>query len=181
MEIKLLKCSVIMLPTEDVAKLGSLAIGKFKGLFQYKSKREIEEYMDNIRNEDKPQHLYLGSSCSEIKEGDWVINLHVKNCIWQADEDAVFWHTFGAPDPKWLKVEATTDKSLNLPSIPQSFIEEYVSKQGEIKEIVLELVEKCVFDFTARCTQGNCSCNFIPKIENGGNVIIHSIEPAKQK
>lgn len=107
-------------------------------------------------------------------------NINPKERLRNTWIDAVFWHTFGAPYPKWLKVEAITDKSLNLPSIPQLFIDEYVSKQGEIKEIVLELVEKCVFDFTARCTQGNCSCNFIPKIENG-NVIIHSIEPAHEK
>ena len=38
-------------------------------------------------------------------------------------------------------IEATTDASLNLPLIPESFIEAYIAKQGDISECEIELNE----------------------------------------
>lgn len=41
--------------------------------------------------------------------------------------------------PWYHKIEATTDKSLGLPLIPKSFIEEYVQKQGKIDKVYIRL------------------------------------------
>jgi len=38
-----------------------------------------------------------------------------------------------------LKIEATTDQSLNFPLIPQSFIEKYVEEQGKIDEAMINM------------------------------------------
>lgn len=76
----------------------------------------------------EPLHLYLVSD-REIKEGDWYMNtlagrLHKSNDAGPPPNDGYF-----------KKVEATTDKSLGLPLIPQSFIEEFVQKQGKIDKV----------------------------------------------
>lgn len=40
-----------------------------------------------------------------------------------------------------IKIEATTDPSLNLRLIPQSFIEKYVEEGGNIKEVMINLID----------------------------------------
>lgn len=43
-------------------------------------------------------------------------------------------------NPNWCyRIIATTDKSLNLPLIPNSFIQKYVEKNGDIKQVMVEL------------------------------------------
>jgi hypothetical protein len=77
------------------------------------------------------QHLYLVSD-REIKEGDWVLATdenHVR---------VIAPFQFGFKQGE-QKVEATTDKSLGLPLIPQSFIEEYVQKQGKIDKVKIQM------------------------------------------
>ena len=44
------------------------------------------------------------------------------------------------------KIEASTDPYLNLPLIPQSFIEKYVEKQGKIDEVMIELCDRLLYD-----------------------------------
>lgn len=75
------------------------------------------------------QHLYFTSS-EEIKVGDWSIVTYL-----DTNKQEAVYNTAGGIIAE--KVIATTDKSLGLPLIPQSFIEEYVKSSGEIKEVEL--------------------------------------------
>lgn len=77
----------------------------------------------------QPQHLYLVSD-REIKEGDKYITYDNTICERYAS----------IPLEGSRKVEATTDKSLGLSLIPQSFIEEYVQKQGEIDKVEIKML-----------------------------------------
>ena len=83
-------------------------------------------------------NLYFTSN-EVIKEGDWYI---YDNRVFQSegqDYNGTFnlvLHRGGWTKASLCtKVIATTDKSLNLPIIPQSFVEEYVKSNGEIKEV----------------------------------------------
>lgn len=79
----------------------------------------------------QPQHLYLVSD-REIKINDKYINTFTdkieKN---DSNEEGI--------DDIYKKIEATTDKSLGLPLIPQSFIEEYAQKQGKIDKVKIHI------------------------------------------
>lgn len=82
----------------------------------------------------QPQHLYLVSDM-EIKEGDWCYHRsHEPYTVGKASKQTIM---------HWgcKKIEATTDKSLGLPLIPQSFIEEYVQKQRNIGKVYISFEE----------------------------------------
>lgn len=81
------------------------------------------------------QHLYFCSD-DEIKEGDWFINI-ITNRIFGP---ATYADVENRRDGKdyMVKVVASTDSSLGLPLIPQSFLQEYVRSNGNIKEVWLE-------------------------------------------
>lgn len=72
----------------------------------------------------KSQHLYLISD-QKIKLFDWAISDGVV-----VKYNGLHWYEIGDK-----KIEATTDPSLGLPLIPQSFIEKYVKKQGKIDKV----------------------------------------------
>lgn len=108
----------------------------------------------------KAQHLYLVSE-EEIKEGDWMMmkDDHPKGRLRKCWEIYPAFAEYGddreqlmiddPKDPKrgfgflrrseTYKVIATTDKSLSLPLIPNSFIEEWVAKQGKIDRVKIKL------------------------------------------
>lgn len=88
----------------------------------------------------KAQHLYLVSD-EAIEVGDiWMKptgKINISACS-----------TVAFNNPEWLnssdcvhikKVVASTDTSLNLPSIPQSFLEKYVESNGSINEVEIEM------------------------------------------
>ena len=86
-----------------------------------------------------PQHLYFASD-REIKEGDWMLHILDKTPIkYYPDDYPTIKH---ASEYEYRKIEATTDSSMNIPLIPQSFIEKYVESQGEIKEVMIEMEER---------------------------------------
>jgi len=118
MENKLL-CKSVMLPGEGPIK--------FQPIFNnyYLSSYPLKEGL-------VPQHLYLISD-EMIKEGDWGLNIYdqrIDKCI-KSNKESIQEH--------WRRIEATTDKSSGLPLIPQSFIEEYVQKQGKIDKVYIQL------------------------------------------
>ena len=151
-----LKCKIVMLPTEKATWPNCLWLNKISGILHLDtSYNHKPQTIDPIGDGILPQHLYfvsereviindyyivelysIGNSrtsigfrveqCESIIDVCWVNNItgdktrHIKNCF---------------------KVEATTDPSLNLPLIPQSFIEKYVEKQGEIDEVMIEIIE----------------------------------------
>lgn len=94
----------------------------------------------------------------EIKQRDWVIggniereNHYIRQC---SDLETVEHHNKliavrkqandnGRPFPPnivFAKIIATTDSSLGLPGIPESFIKEYVAANGAIDEVALQLI-----------------------------------------
>lgn len=80
------------------------------------------------------KHLYLVLD-REIKEGDYYIDTLAKHQkVWKMYPEGI-----DLSLNEMRRIEATTDKSLGLPLIPQSFIEEYVSKQGKINKVYIEL------------------------------------------
>lgn len=86
------------------------------------------------------QHLYLTSSEDVTEEGEVFYfaegvelaggkKYYIGRAIRPYAERFDLYHLFHR------KVIASTDKSLGLPLIPQSFIEEYVQKQGKIDKV----------------------------------------------
>jgi hypothetical protein len=68
------------------------------------------------------QHLYVISE-EEIKEGDWYID-DGDNVRQSVTSDNSYWERRS----DYMKIIATTDKSLNLPSIPHSFIAYFIEQ-----------------------------------------------------
>lgn len=89
-----------------------------------------------VQDSKYTQHLYLVSD-REIKKDNWIWDKR-DNWFGQADKPM-------HPDyikENYRRVEATTDKSLNLPLIPHSFIQEYVDKQGKIDKVAIQLYHR---------------------------------------
>lgn len=103
------------------------------------------------------QHLYLVSD-EEIKEGDWFRSASsIVKCVRREvyrpttaqksvnslyDDQGREWFSDDSQ-----KVKSTTDKSLFLPLIPSSFIEEYVAKQGNIAKVKIKSIISFNGDF----------------------------------
>lgn len=83
------------------------------------------------------QHLYFISN-DEIRNRDYVIMLddfdHVFSTVQQYTAEPEQ-HI----NKNHRRVIATTDKSLNLPLIPESFVSKYVEEQGNIKEVMIDM------------------------------------------
>jgi len=128
------KCKVIMLPTK---KAIDFCIGKNNGELSIMTRGKCGNKVFEVGFKESncnqvPQHLYLVSK-EKIKEGDWCLDKR-DNTIFKA---AKLMHKYYMPN--FSKIEATTDPSLNLPLIPQSFIEKYVEKEGKIDEVNIKL------------------------------------------
>lgn len=79
------------------------------------------------------KHLYLVSD-EPIKKGDWAYS-EITHVLTFAGEDTESGYS------GYKKVEATTDPSLNLSTIPKSFIEKYVEEQGKIEYVYYEIID----------------------------------------
>lgn len=132
---------VIMLPTNK----SNLALFSNSDDYDNKIVDKLQFFKDEVESLEynlKPQHLYFTSN-EEIKEGDkfiWKSQMYGNTEIYTFKEDVGYGIKIAEGyivnhSGNCGKVIATTDKSLNLPLIPQSFIEEYVKKNGEIKEV----------------------------------------------
>ena len=124
-----LRCSVVMLDASKASEI-TLIIMVGDGSLAYNSQK-LNSSFDKF-NVNK--HLYLISN-REIKEGDWLYS-NITNSFCQRINMAD-----GYNKNVFKRIEVTTDTSLNLPLIPQSFIEKYVSVQGNIKEVMIEIVD----------------------------------------
>lgn len=153
-----LLCSVIMLPTNEVPSypwLSKLQHDKFD-----RKKGWITMMIHEDHNLEL-QHLYLVSD-REIKEGDYVVDQWYKENVMlvskiehtygldpEEHRGAKEHHTFTDKRTNYIhhifqhrKIEATTDKSLGLPLIPQVFIQEYVKQQGEIDKVYIQFYHR---------------------------------------
>jgi len=139
-------CKVVMLPTNE------------KSNIWWSGQKLLFNNTPEDPSRGECQYLYVLSD-DEIKEGDWFINrqyfIEVNDepeyDIWQCDDKTIL-------DVDCKKVIASTDPSLiikgeypynanidlNLPSLPQSFVEEYVSKYNKgnkIEDIMVKYEE----------------------------------------
>jgi hypothetical protein len=176
------KCQIVMLPTNSLTtKL-------------YRSKFEDKLYYnDGVGNLNRRFYLYICSD-REIKEGDWCIYKNkfgathlckaFKEKPWNNDGKTVSrmlykasWHSLEidegiTPLPDEIfKIEASTDKSLSLPTPSKEFIQKYVEKYNEgnsIREVLVEMSDtittcpECAYVMSydaMRCT--NCNTEMI--------------------
>lgn len=129
-----LLCRVVMMATEDEnARVCRYTNGKLA----YNS--DILAYHTN-------QHLYFTSE-RDILPGDWCLFFDSFDNLW-TDRPLQYDPQQGHVLNKGLrKVEATTNRDLILPLVPQSFIENYVRENGGIKEVNIEMGETLSGDF----------------------------------
>ena len=140
-----LKCKVVMLATEKSNLFqqtrdiwGSPTVCKL-------SYSDNQTYIDNIylvnsgraatNAQDKYNfyHLYFISD-EKIQIGDYYTIY-----------DSMSIHKAGGMNQQWYnemckKVVASTDSSLSLPMIPESFVKEYIETNGEINEVFIETI-----------------------------------------
>lgn len=141
---------VVMLPTNEKAKIGTNVIVKHNTTLAYGKK--VQEPYNMVETE---QHLYFLSD-EEIKEGDWGIS--------KLNEIVQFKKNYEST--LYKKIIATTDKSLiipydgktpisenwegyKLPQPSQSFIEKFVeeyNKGNVITEVLVEYEDKVAMD-----------------------------------
>lgn len=113
------KCKVVILATERTSDL-----------YIWYDKLEFSKLDQKVNC----QHLYITSD-DEIKEGDWVIET-LNKVIFQVKNS-----TNDYRDSTFKKIISTTDKSIDLPEIPQSFINQYIesyNKGNVITEVMVE-------------------------------------------
>ena len=207
-----LKCKVVMLPIEKAVELDNdskikrfqryLTLGKISNELRY----DIPFWIDNSI---QLQHLYFVALPTEeqkkrgigvIKEGDWFLSdgrisiihspmYNVEKCI-GVDNEWIYGNINGKDlgnNPNFsFKIEATTDPSLNLPLIPQSFVDKYVEKQGKIEEVLIEMEE--VINCNNNTYRNNistskiltycseCIKSFIPRLRKDNTVIVSKVE-----
>lgn len=111
--------------------------------------------------EGQPQHLYFTTD-EEIKEGDYCVayqtilsNNNQNHYIRESYIDIVIFterkiKTSGRYDTiDCKKIVASTDPSLGLPAIPQSFLQDYVKNNGKIDSVWLEtnnMLHGCIYE-----------------------------------
>lgn len=126
------KCKIVMLPTNEKAKMGDLALSKTGVLNIVKNTDWLNLY------QPIKQELYFLSN-EKIKEGDWYYNTvrkEVMLCESKIEEES------NKLFPQYAKkVIATTNNSLNLPFIPQSFIIKYIEEYNKGNKIQWVMVD----------------------------------------
>lgn len=114
------KCKVVMLATEE-----KVDIGAPNWWLQGQKKLIINNLISN---------LYITSD-DEIKDGDWIYNFETEEIIQCIGKGSL---------RNWKKILASTDKSLNLPSPSEQFIQKYIesyNKGNVITEVTVEYEE----------------------------------------
>ena len=161
---------VITLPTKEI-KIGSI-VSNFDELLAIviPYSHSTEDYIMTTEGGGNPIHvkalnLYLTSK-EYITKGVWVlIKIDDKWEVQRAIEDFPSVH-------HCRKILATTDSTLGLLPIPQSFIEDYVDKEGKIKTVDIRMESKEI-----DCPDGIEGCEvshqrISPKLDSNGCVII---------
>jgi hypothetical protein len=134
--MKQLKCKVLLIPTK---KTTSLFVD---------NNRKIYFGLPTGQTLVFGHHLYLISN-REIKIGDYYLNAKKDKFIKASAHDVALLNTESSNISKilrYIKLEATTDRTLNLPLIPKSFAEKYADKQGSINEVLIE------YNISVACT-----------------------------
>jgi len=129
--------NVYLLPTKDITN-----IALYSESTSY-NKPLLQLLKHNIGSSDyKYQHLYITLPQSDLEisktDNSWCLDL---------DTMGIYLKVGDYISERCEKIIATTDSSLNLPSIPQSFIEYFISEynQGNIIKAEVELNQWSVF------------------------------------
>lgn len=136
-------CKVIPLFTKDATRLARREYLGREDKYKYVLFDELEPYDETtFRN----QHLYICSD-DNIKEEDYFYDMvKVRKCKGISMEYIDFEDGGFCSRPSICKkIIATTDKSLNLPEIPEQFLKEFCKKNGiwEV-EVEYEYYKKCM-------------------------------------
>ena len=187
------KYKVVMLATNKAVWPNCIWLGRISSQLRLDQSYDSSHISDPIDNSMLPQHLYILSD-DEIKEGDWFIaENRPQQCIDILDKMIHFRDKRGfriVPYKGSRKIIATTDSSIRslisydssvedseqykyLPSIPQSFIDKYVSeynKGNTIEEVRVEYEDELTPN------RQLSSKNRIPKINPDNTINIKSIK-----
>lgn len=128
-----LKVHPVMLPTDrhSVGGLARLMPHPYNGSIGRVQEHSVLSENPTDTKEWIPQHLYLVSD-REIKKGDWIYNSLNNDLTTAINFEWIKIHI------RYLKkVEATANPSLGLPLIPESFVKEWVEKQGKIESVYI--------------------------------------------
>lgn len=141
------KCKVVMLPQDkkgahnkdlilcitDMVFYDSIGFGGgskptyTKGELYIADKQGIN--VDNFHWQS--QHLYFTSDEEIFSDNEWRICKFDNSLVYVSKGEC-------AANTSYIPIVASTDPSLGLPAIQQSFIEKYVAAQGKIEEVEIE-------------------------------------------
>lgn len=125
-------CTPVMLPSKDKSPLVILRNDDKEIILSSTINK------NHLAHNWNYQHLYLVSE-QEIKEDDWYIDLKNPERAWKYYRNDEPWYVEEEGQKNIRKIIATTDKSLSLPLIPDSFIERWVRWQGDIDKVRLKM------------------------------------------
>ncbi len=131
--INKLLCNVVLSSQVNPPFDGNIVLGMNSACLHYYEGVSIDE-------ECSPQHLYLTSS-ELINDNDWCY-IEDKDLVAQCDD----WDAFkkGNPNAIAKRIEASTDNVLNLPTIPNWFIKDYINEynfENKIEQVYLEVIK----------------------------------------
>lgn len=165
------RCRVVMLPTNEKARICVIKQLYYRG---------EDSQIDSLQN----QHLYILSE-DEIRKGDYyytearISEYGIHLC----DSERLVQI---CKELKAKKVIATTDKSLNLPGISQSFIDKYIEKYNKgkvLKEVNVVYEEDLikVYDNTGEHSGGYLDFNpdtngYKPLIKSDNTISIKKVK-----
>jgi len=76
-------------------------------------------------------------------------NFNGQECVVMSEDERIFKYSGYNGNSKWRKIIASTDKSLNLPSIDEEFIMFFCNNDGKVK-VLVEQVVRPVSDYAIR-------------------------------
>jgi hypothetical protein len=131
-----LDCQVVMLPTEKSNMCHLTGIDNIK---EWNIAPNRNAFITNKSHGIilQPFDIYLTTD-EPIQEGDWYYNTtddRIDTTKWAHILTLINQH------PKAEKIIASTDPSLGLPGIPESFLKQYVAANGKIDKVKLEIKE----------------------------------------